>query len=147
MINAGIVLISFAAGVALGCGVAVAAEVSGNYAADLARVYDGYQRYLALKEACDTAVPTARAANDKAFSTWQAQHRALIQDLERRVDAMIRLASKDAEDYVRNVGKYRGEMLLQHKDYRDILLGLGTEELRLRGKHQIVSLEMHRYVH
>jgi len=130
MIRTGLLLISFAAGVALACGVAVAAEATGDYATDLARVYDGYQRFLALKEACDTAIPATRAANDKAFSTWQAQHRALIQDLNRRVEAMIHLASKDAEDYVRNVGKYKGEMLLQHKEYRDILLGLGTDELR-----------------
>ena len=109
---------------------AASAQAPDSYAADLGRVYGGYQRMLAMKEACDTAVPAARAANDKAFSAWQAQHRSLIQDLQRRVKAMILAASTDKDDYVRNIGQYEGEILLERKDYRDTLLGLGTEELR-----------------
>jgi len=75
-------------------------------------------------------VPAARAANNGAFTAWEAQHRALLQDLRRRVEAMIRAASKDKEDYVRNLGKYEGEILLQRKEYRDLLLALGADELR-----------------
>jgi hypothetical protein len=123
-------LSSVAAAMALAGGSAIAAESSGNYAADLARVYGGYQRILALKEACDTAVPAARAANNKAYAAWEAQHRTLLQDLRQRVDAMIRGASKDREDYVRNLGKYEGEILLQRKEYRDMLLALGADDLR-----------------
>ena len=111
-------------------GTAGAAEAPGNYATDLARIYGGYQRMLAMKEACDTAVPAARAANNRAFSEWEAQHRTLLQDLRQRVDAMIRGASKDKEDYVRNLGKYEGEILLQRKEYRDMLVALGASELR-----------------
>ena len=111
-------------------GTAAAADAPGNYATDLARVYGGYQRILALKEACDTAVPAARAANNKAFAAWEAQHRTLLQDLRQRVDAMIRGASKDKEEYARNLGKYEGEILLQRKEYRDMLLALGADELR-----------------
>jgi hypothetical protein len=110
--------------------IAAAAEAPNNYAADLGRVYGGYQRMLAMKEACDTAVPAARAANNKAFAEWQAQHRTLIQDLQRRVAAMIHAASTDKDDYVRNIGNYEGAILLERKEYRDTLLGLGTEELR-----------------
>ena len=123
-------LSSVVATMALAGGLAIAAESSGNYAADLARVFGGYQRILALKEACDTAVPAARAANNKAFAAWEAQHRTLLQDLRQRVDAMIRGASKDREDYVRNLGKYEGEILLQRKEYRDMLLALGADDLR-----------------
>jgi hypothetical protein len=123
-------LSSVAAAMALAGGSTIAAESSGNYAADLARVYGGYQRILALKEACDTAVPAARAANNKAYAAWEAQHRTLLQDLRQRVDAMIRGASKDREDYVRNLGKYEGEILLQRKEYRDMLLALGADDLR-----------------
>jgi len=111
-------------------GTAAAADAPGNYVTDLARVYGGYQRILALKEACDTAVPAARAANNKAFAAWEAQHRTLLQDLRQRVDAMIRGASKDKEEYARNLGKYEGEIILQRKEYRDMLLALGAEELR-----------------
>ena len=123
-------LSSVIAAMAIAGGSAIAAESSGNYAADLARVYGGYQRILALKEACDTAVPAARAANNKAYAAWEAQHRTLLQDLRQRVDAMIRGASKDREDYVRNLGKYEGEILLQRKEYRDMLLALGADDLR-----------------
>ena len=119
-----------AAMVALACAVAVAAEAPDNYAADLGRVYGGYQRMLAMKEACDSAVPAARAANDKAFAAWHAQHRTLVQDLQRRVTAMILAASTNKDDYVRNIGQYEGAILLERKEYRDTLLGLGTEELR-----------------
>ena len=110
--------------------IAAAAEGPDRYAADLGRVFGGYQRMLAMKEACDTAIPAARAANDKAFAAWQAQHRTLVQDLQRRVKAMVLAASSDKEDYVRNVGKYEGAILLERKEYRDTLLGLGAEELR-----------------
>jgi hypothetical protein len=123
-------LTSVIAAMALAGGSVIAAESSGNYATDLARVFGGYQRILALKEACDTAVPVARASNNKAFAAWEAQHRTLLQDLRQRVDAMIRGASKDREDYVRNLGKYEGEILLQRKEYRDMLLALGADDLR-----------------
>jgi hypothetical protein len=118
-----------AAALTLACAAATAAEVPASYAEDLGRVYGGYQRLLALKEACDTAVPAARAANDKAFAIWQSQHRSLIQELQRRVKAMVLAASTDKDDYVRNIGKYEGEILLERKEYRDTLLGLGKKEL------------------
>jgi len=122
-------LLSIAAAMAL-TSAAAAAQAPDSYAADLGRVYGGYQRMLALKEACDTAIPAARAANDKAFAMWHAQHKSLIQDLQRRVTAMILAASTDKDDYVRNIGQYEGAILLQRKEYRDTLLGLGQEELR-----------------
>ena len=123
-------LMAMAGAAALACGPAVAAESGGNYATDLGRVYGAYQRVLAMKEACDTVVPGARAANGKAFAAWEVRHRALVQDLERRVTAMIRLASKDEQEYVRNVGKYQGTILLERQEYRDMLIGLGADELR-----------------
>jgi hypothetical protein len=117
------------AALALAVGAATA-QTPDTYATDLGRVYGGYQRMLALKEACDTALPAARAANGKAFALWQVQHQSLIEDLERRVKAMVLAASSDKDDYVRNIGKYEGAILLERKDYRDTLLGLGKEELR-----------------
>jgi hypothetical protein len=123
-------LIGIAVAAALACGYAVAADSSGDYATDLGRVYGAYQRMLAMKEACDTVVPGTRSANGKAFAAWQSQHRALVHDLERRVTAMIRLASKDEQEYVRNVGKYQGAILLERQEYRDTLIGLGAGELR-----------------
>ena len=107
-----------------------AVESTGNYASDLATVYGGYQRMIAMKEACDKAVPATRAANDKAFAAWLGRHKALIQELQRRVTAMIRLASTDEKDYARNLGKYEGAILQERQDYRETLLGLGQDDLR-----------------
>lgn len=115
---------------ALCCGAALAAEPAGDYASDLSRVYWGYYQVLAQKEACDASVPAARAANDKAIAAWQAQHRALIQELQRRVTAMIRSASSDEKDYTRNLGKYEGAILQERREYRDTLLKLTPDELR-----------------
>lgn len=123
-------LISFAAAVMFAHSAAAPAQASGNYATDLAAVYGGYQRMLAMKEACDAAVPASQAASEKAFASWQARHRALIQDLQRRVTAMIRLASQDEKEYARNLGKYEGAILQERQEYKEILLGLGSDELR-----------------
>jgi hypothetical protein len=118
------------AAAALAFDVAVAADAPASYATSLGNVYGGYVRIAALKEACDTAVPATRAANARAYTGWEGQHRALLQDLQQRVQAMIRAASRDREEYVRNIGKYEGEILLQRKEYRDTLLQLGKDDLR-----------------
>jgi hypothetical protein len=109
---------------------ATAAEASGDYAQDLAAVYWGYQRMLGMKEACDAAAPATRPANDKAFAAWHKQHSGVIQDLRRRVTAMIRRASQDEKEYARNLGKYEGAILTERQEYRESLLGMGADELR-----------------
>ena len=109
---------------------AAAEPAADDYATDLSRVYWGYYQVLAQKEACDASVPATRAANDKAIAAWQAQHRPLVQELQRRVTAMIRAASRDEKDYARNLGKYEGAILEERRGYRDSLLKLGADELR-----------------
>ena len=111
---------------------AAAAESADNYASDLSRVYWGYYQVLAQKEACDASVPATRAANDKALAAWQAQHRALVEELQRRVTAMIRAASRDEKEYARNLGKYEGAILQERREYRDSLLKLGADDLRVQ---------------
>jgi hypothetical protein len=112
-----------------------AADTPAGYGASLANVYGGYIRIAALKEACDVAVPATRATSAKAYAGWEAQHRALLQDLQQRVHAMIRGNSRDKDEYVRNIGKYEGEILLQRKEYRDDLLTLGKSDLRQQCEH------------
>ena len=109
---------------------AVSAQATGDYAQDLGAVYGGYQRMLAMKETCDRAAPASRAVNDPAFAAWQAQHWALIQELQRRVTAMIRLASLDEKEFARNLGKYEGAILQERQEYGALLLGRGVDELR-----------------
>ena len=123
-------LISIAMAVTVACAIAAEPESPGGYSTDLSRVYWGYYQVLAQKEACDTAVPATRAANNRAFTAWQAQHKALVTELRRRVTAMIRRASADEKDYARNLGKYEGAILQERNEYRDSLLKLGADELR-----------------
>ncbi|HXF66951.1 MAG TPA: hypothetical protein VNK67_09695 [Burkholderiales bacterium] len=115
---------------ALATGSAAAAEGPSDYSSALGRVYWGYHQVLVQKEVCDASVPAARAANDRAFAAWQQRHRALAQELQQRVTAMIRNASRDQSDYVRNLGKYEGAILQERQEYRESLLKLGSDELR-----------------
>jgi hypothetical protein len=88
-----------------------AEKATGTYASDLSRVYEAAQFIHAAKEACDSAEPDTRKANDAAYGAWRRQHQSLLDELERRFLAMVRRASADQKDYSKNVGKYAGEVL------------------------------------
>jgi len=111
----------------LGAGLpAVAAQNPGDqgspYGASLSRVYFAHQRLLAVRDACDQAFPAQARAGEKAYAAWQARHKALLAELDARVTQMIRGASKDEKDYMRNVGKYEGSILEYRNGERDELL-------------------------
>jgi len=105
---------------------AVAAQNPGDqgsqYGASLSRVYFAYQRLLAVRDACDQAFPAQAKASEKAYAAWQARHKALLAELDARVTQMIRSASKDEKEYMRNVGKYEGSILEYRNGERDELL-------------------------
>jgi hypothetical protein len=127
--TAGMILVAAATALCAGAR-AAETETASSYASDLGNVYLGYHQVVTQKEVCDSSVPATRAANGKAFAEWQARHKALMDDVQRRVTAMIRLASVDEKDYARNVGKYEGEMLQVLQEHREALLKLGANELR-----------------
>lgn len=103
-------------------GLAVAAESSGDYGAALSEIYFAHQRLLALREACDQALPAQAGANAKAYAAWQSRHRSLLNELEARLNLMIRGASKDEREYMRNIGKYEGSILEYRTGKRDEIL-------------------------
>ena len=109
-----------------------AQQASGDYATDLGVVYAGYQRIIALKEACDEAYPGTRKANAQAYSEWQARHAKLLDELKRRVMAMIRRASSGEQDYARNLGKYEGAILLSREEQKFAFLTEQAETLKAR---------------
>ena len=111
-----------------------AQQASGDYATDLGVVYAGYQRIIALKEACDEAVPETRAANQRAFAAWQSRHQDLLSELKRRVTAMIRRISGDDQEYSRNLGKYEGAILLSREEQKISFLSAGADTLRAQCK-------------
>jgi hypothetical protein len=108
----------------------LAAQATGDYAADLARVYGAYQRLLAMKDGCGASFPDQRAVYDKAFDEWETRHRPLLQDLDKRLMAMIRRASADEKEYGRNFGKYEGAILEQRQEFKETFLSLGAREVR-----------------
>lgn len=95
---------------------------AGSYGGNLSRVYFAHQRLLAVRDACDQAFPAQARANQKAYAAWQARHKALLAELDTRLTLMIRGASKDEQDYVRNIGKYEGTILEYRNNERDELL-------------------------
>lgn len=130
MILTRVPFIPFVASAMIAHGAAVAAEAPGGYADTLGRIYGAHQRIVAMKEACEAAVPGTRAANEKAYAVWRSRHAVLIKDLEQRLTAMIRLASKDEKEYAMNFGKYEGAILQERQEYRGVLLSLGADELK-----------------
>lgn len=107
---------------AMPAGPAPAAEGGGAYGESLSRVYFAHQRLLAVREACDQAIPEQAAASAKAYAAWQSRHKALLGELEARFSLMIRGASKDEREYMRNVGKYEGAIVEYRNSQRDELL-------------------------
>lgn len=99
-----------------------AAEAAGDYGTALSRIYFAHQRLLALREACDQAFPPQAAANAKAYAVWQSRHKGLLDELEARLSLMIRGASRDEREYMRNVGKYEGSILEYRNGQRDEIL-------------------------
>lgn len=113
---------------------AEAQEPRTEYRLSLTDVYGAYQSILARRDACNTAFAAARPVTEKAYATWHARHRRLVDELDQRFNMMIRSASKDEKDYSRNVGKYEGALLRQREEAKQTLLQQPRAELELECK-------------
>jgi hypothetical protein len=109
---------------AMCCSTAVLAADSAvpEYRSSLNQVYGSYQAVLARRDACGTANAQARAAYEKAFTSWHARNKKVIAELDQHVAMMIHSASKDEKDYARNIGKYEGAILRQREEVKQTLL-------------------------
>lgn len=117
------------------CTAAANAAVSASeYRTSLQEIYGRYQAVFATRDACSTAFPAMKAANEKAFTGWQARHRKLHDELEQRFALMIRAYSKDDKDYAKNFGKYQGVLLRQRDEVKQTLLAENRGELETRCK-------------
>jgi hypothetical protein len=105
----------------------MAAENTASYGANLRKIYFAHQRLLALREACDQALPAQAKASEKAYAAWQSRHKALLNELDARLTLMIRRDSKDEKEYIRNVGKYEGAILEYRNGEREDLLAQPRE--------------------
>jgi hypothetical protein len=112
----------------------VTAEPRTEYRLSLTDVYGAYQSILARKDACSSAFPQTRAATDRAYTAWQTRHKRLLDELDQRVNMMIRGASRDEKDYARNIGKYEGAILRQREEVQQTLLQQPRAELEVECK-------------
>ena len=111
-----------------------AQEPRTEYRMSLTDVYGAYQSILARREACATAFPQNRGPADKAYTAWQTRHKRLLDELDQRINMMIRSASKDEKEYAKNIGKYEGAILRQREEVKQTLLQQPRGELELECK-------------
>jgi hypothetical protein len=104
-----------------GCGAAQAAE-GRSYTADLATLYNEYQRILAVRDACIIAQPARREEVAGAYQDWLNRHVRIVDDLDNRFAAIVKRASKDQADYTRNYGKYQSEVYQLREENKKALL-------------------------
>ena len=93
-----------------------------SYQKDLAQLYNEHQRVVALWQACEVAVPERKDAIEQAYRGWAFRHQQVIDDLENRFAAMIKHASKDADDYAKNYGFYQTEVFQMRESQKKSLL-------------------------
>lgn len=109
--------------------IAAEAPTDNSYGSSLSRVYSAHQSLLAVREACDRAMPGDAAANEKAYNAWQSRHRALLDELDTRFTLMVKGVSRHEREYLRNLGKYEGALIENRNRERDELLAQPREEL------------------
>lgn len=93
-----------------------------SYTEGLATMYNEYQRVLAVRDACITAQPAKRGEFSEAYETWLARHTRIVDDMDNRFAAIVKRASKDQTDYVKNYGKYQAEVLQMREENKKALL-------------------------
>ena len=114
----------------LASGPGAMAQERGEYASNLAALYGEHQWVLAVREACNKTRPKQQADIDGALGVWRERHRQLIDDLEARLAAMVKKASRDQMDYSRNYARSQSEVLRQREEERKQLLALPKEDLQ-----------------
>ena len=100
---------------------AVAAEER-SYTADLAVLYNEYQRVLTLRDACMASQPAKRDDFTGAYDDWFARHERIVDDLDNRFAAIVKRASKNQAEYTKNYGKYQSEVLQLREENKKALL-------------------------
>jgi hypothetical protein len=105
----------------LAAGAAGAAEQR-SYSEDLATLYNEYQRVLALRDACVASEPARRQDITDAYQLWHTRHERIIDDLDNRFAAIVKRASKNQGEYVKNYARYQSEVLQMREENKKALL-------------------------
>lgn len=93
-----------------------------SYSADLATLYNEYQRVLTVRDACTIAYPGKRAEFAEAYELWMARHVRIVDDLDNRFAAIVKRASKDQSEYVKNYAKHQSEVLQMREENKKAML-------------------------
>lgn len=116
------VLLGLALGAIVPCAAGVAQAQERSYTADLATLYNEYQRVLTVRDACMTAQPAKRAEFGEAYELWMARHVRIVDDLDNRFAALVKRASKDQAEYVKNYARHQSEVLQMREENKKALL-------------------------
>jgi len=106
------------------------ARAPDGYASTLAALYGEHQWVLAVRETCGKMQPKQQSEIESAFGVWRDRHGKILDDLEERVAALVRKASKDQKDYTRNYARSQSEVLKQREEERKQLAALPKEDLQ-----------------
>jgi hypothetical protein len=93
-----------------------------SYRADLATLYNEYQRVLTVRDACIAHQPDKRLDVQAAYQDWMNRHTRIVDDLDNRFAALIKRASKDQAEYSKNYGKYQSEVLAMREENKKAML-------------------------
>jgi hypothetical protein len=126
----GFLMVFVSQAVLLAGGSSAMAQPRVEYASNLAALYGEHQWVLAVRETCHKTQPQQQADIDRAFGVWRDRHRQLIDDLEERLAAMVKKASRDQKEYSRNYARSQSEVLRQREEERKQLLALPKEDLQ-----------------
>jgi hypothetical protein len=126
----GFLMVFVSQAVLLAGGSSAMAQPRVEYASNLAALYGEHQWVLAVRETCNKTQPKQQADIDRAFGVWRDRHRQLIDDLEERLAAMVKKASRDQKEYSRNYARSQSEVLRQREEERKQLLALPKEDLQ-----------------
>ena len=108
--------------IALGANSTAHAAEGDTYTANLATLYNEYQRVQAVRDACIAAQPAKRDEFAGAYEDWLNRHVRIVDDLDNRFAAIVKRASKDQADYTRNYGKYQSEVYQLREENKKALL-------------------------
>lgn len=105
------------------------AQPAGEYAANLAVLYNERHRLVAFKDVCSRVLPKLRRDTQAAYEEWVDRHEEVLENLEARFLSMIKQVSRDQKEYTRNYGKYHGAVEQERQAQKDAFLALPKEEL------------------
>jgi len=94
-----------------------------DYASALHALFAARQEIAALREVCGVEVPTQRSAIEKSYLAWRARQEKLLHELDRRLNRMLRGASKDDNEFKKNFARSEAALRYVRETKKAIFMG------------------------